>query len=70
MKKGNLRMVKFGIYLNVLRVVVFTELSISQAPSQEGPDTFGVDLIKELPEPKGIENELNREWAMDKNVKI
>ena len=51
--------VEFGIYLNVLRIVVLAEPSesLSEVPSQEDSEAFGVEFIRELPEPEGAESE-------------
>ena len=44
--------VKFGIYLNILGIVLLTEPSkhFSYTSSQEKPEAFGVDTIKVLSE--------------------
>ena len=44
--------VKFGIYLNVVGIVVLAGPSeeFSKVPSHEAPNAFGVEMIKELPE--------------------
>ena len=48
-----------GAYLNVPGIVVLAEASepFSEVPSQVDPEVFGIEFIRELPEPKGIESE-------------
>jgi hypothetical protein len=44
--------VKHAIYLNILGIVVLAEPSetLGEAPSQEGPHDFGVNVIREVQE--------------------
>ena len=51
--------VEFGIYLDMLGIVVLAEPSepFSEVPSQEDSEAFGVEFIRELPESEGAESE-------------